>query len=326
MSPVSHLLSKCLGVAGAALVTLSLAACKVGPVTIPNPFAGTTVADAAAAAKRDPQVAPPVISTEGMLTIGITPTTAPYTYIDSAGNFSGLDIDFAAALADELGLKARFVQVSGSADAITQGVDVYLSTSAAASPDMLLVGTYAESASGLFRKGSTGVVTAAELSGTTIGVQANSTSSAVLQRAIIDATPREFDSINDAFAALDTGTVNYVLCDADMGAFVARSYDTIGFCGSLGEATPMGVAVAHANTELQAQVQAIVDRFNTGGRTALLRARWLGDLPQVSDATRVVDVQVGTSAAITAPEVTDTSIAAGTNAVTLDGGAESSEE
>lgn len=319
MTRTTHRLKKCLQAAGSVLVTLSLVACSVGPVKIPNPFAGTSVEQAAAAVTRNPTVAPPVIAMEGILTVGITPTTAPYTYLDSSSNFSGLDVDYASALAEELGLKARFVQVAGSADAVNQGVDVYLSTTAAGAPEMVVVGTYEESATALFRKGSTGVITAEELSGSTIGVQANSTSSGVLQKTIINATPREFDSVNEAFAALDAGTVNYVLCDAGMGAFVARAYDTIGFCGTLGEAIPMGVAVAAANAELQTQIQNAANQLATNGRTPLLRRSWLGDLPTLSEETRVAGLQVGSASTVVNTVATpdENALTTGSNAVSI---------
>ena len=327
---------RCCEVALACALALPLAGCKIGPLElpdlpIPDLFATTSVAEAieASQAKRTPSLNTPTISTYGVLTVGVTPTTLPFTYQDSSGEYTGLDIDVASALADELGLKVRFVQVANGDDAINQGCDVYMATTAAGAPNLYVVGPYEESASALFRKGDAGVISASDLTGKTIGVQSSSNSASVLSRMIIDATAREYDSINDAFAALDTGTVDYVICDAYMGAFVARTYDDLNFCGTVTEAVPMGMGTYYYNMDLQDALEAAMQRLATGGQLGLLRSRWVGKLPNLTEASRVAGVTVGassTSEPVEVPEgaeVTEDGTAgdgstAGSNAVTLD--------
>ena len=155
------------GVMVAAACALSLAALpacgslKLGPYTIETKpldsletaLVSTSVDQALTTGRTlmSPQVGAPVIAQDGVLTVGITPSTLPYTYLDSSSNsYRGLDVDVACALAEELGLTVRFVSVSGSDDALAQGVDVYVATNAVSAPDMRIVGTYDETASAFF--------------------------------------------------------------------------------------------------------------------------------------------------------------------------------
>lgn len=317
--------------AACALSLAALPACgslKLGPYTIETKpldsletaLVSTSVDQAMTTGRTlmSPQVGAPVIAQDGVLTVGITPSTLPYTYLDSSTNsYRGLDVDVACALAEELGLTVRFVSVSGSDDALAQGVDVYVATNAVSAPDMRIVGTYEETASAFFRKGSNTVLSAADLEGKTVGVNAGSNSSALLDRLSVSVTKREFDTVNEAFAALDAGTVDYVLADAYMGAYIAHTYSDISFAGAVGESVPKGVAVSLANQELQTVVEDVFLRMQTNGRLSLLRSSWLGDLPTLDTNTQIADVTIQAVAPDPAT-VPDTS-EAGSNAVTLDG-------
>jgi len=322
--------------AACALSLVALPACgtvQVGPYTIETkPLdsldTGMTTASVAQAQTTSrtlmsPQVSSPIIAHDGVLTVGITPSTLPYTCLDSSTNsYRGLDVDVAAALAEELGLEARFVSVSGSDDALAQGVDVYVATSAVSAPDMRVVGTYEETASAFFRKGSHTVLSAADLEGKTVGVNAGSNSSAVLDRLSVGVTKREFDTVNEAFAALESGTVDYVLADAYMGAYIAHTYSDISFAGAVGESVPKGIAVSLANQELQTVVEDVFLRMQENGRMTLLRKSWLGDLPVLDQNSQIADVSAQASAApAEAAPATDASAdgsTAGSNAVTLE--------
>ena len=73
------------------------------------------------------EVAPPVIGEEGTLRVGVNTENPPLAGMGS-GKIIGIDVDIAAALADELGLKLSVVDVgSDPAGALANGtVDVVL--------------------------------------------------------------------------------------------------------------------------------------------------------------------------------------------------------
>ena len=73
------------------------------------------------------EVAPPVIGEEGTLRVGVNTENPPLAGMGS-GKILGIDVDIAAALADELGLKLSVVDVgSDPAGALANGtVDVVL--------------------------------------------------------------------------------------------------------------------------------------------------------------------------------------------------------
>ena len=100
-----------------------------------------------------------------------------------------------------------------------------------------------------------------------------------------------FANLNDAFDALQAGTVNYVLCDAYPGAYLASVYGGISFVGTLDVCSPIGIAVASDNTELQASVQSAYDSLNAGGVVGLIRSKWVGGMPSITPEDQL-DVQL----------------------------------
>ena len=137
----------------------------------------------------------------------------------------GLDVDVAYALADELGVDCAFVSVTGLSDAY-DACDVVMGVRAGDDADTAVAGSYAEDAMALFSRASSGTkATAADLAGKTVGVQAGSVSQRALASAGTQAAEQDFTNLNEAFAALEAGTVDYVLCGAYPGGYLAAVYD-----------------------------------------------------------------------------------------------------
>ena len=121
----------------------------------------------------------------------------------------GLDVDVAYALADELGVDCAFVSVTGLSDAY-DACDVVMGVRAGDDADTAVAGSYAEDAMALFSRASSGTkATAADLAGKTVGVQAGSVSQRALASAGTEAAEQDFTNLNEAFAALEAGTVDY---------------------------------------------------------------------------------------------------------------------
>ena len=271
-------------------VALSLGACSVGPVNIDDFLMTTSVAEARAA--RSDALAPVLsdaaLHTPGTLTVGVMATeTAPLAITTSDGTLSGVDVDTAYALADALGLSSvSFVTVSDATTALQESCDVVMGVAADEAGDAMVVGSYVQSATGLFTKSTVSApIDASDLSGARMGVQENSVSQSALLGYSLDVTQQTFANLNEAFDALEAGTVDYVVCDAYSGAYLATAYGSVSFAGTIGEVVPVGVAVSSA--ELQTAVQSALETLSTNGVGDIARARWVGALPALSDASGV---------------------------------------
>ena len=116
--------------ATALLVSGGLAGCSLGPVDLGD-FIGTPSVEEAHEERRAelaPVVADSSLKQAGTLTVGIpTDQTAPLAMTVSDGAQSGIDIDVAHALADELGLSSvTFVAVDDAESALAETCDVVM--------------------------------------------------------------------------------------------------------------------------------------------------------------------------------------------------------
>ena len=291
-----------LGVAAAALSVSLLAGCSgiseipsgVGSVVqsiIKDVTDPVTVEQARAARRAElvPAVSDEDLVTPGTLTVGVRSTgTAPLVMTGSDGSTMGIDVDTAYALADELGLAhVEFVSVTNVAAGLAS-CDVVMSVDATQG-DCTVVGSYAQSALGVFAAGDTVAtpIAATEFSGKTVGVQESSVSQASLAKLGLGNFEETFSNLNEAFDALATGSVDYVVCDAYAGAYLACMHEGISFAGTIDTPVPVGVAVSTDATSLQANVQAALDAIQTNGVADIAKSRWVGEFPALTEATVV---------------------------------------
>lgn len=276
--------------AASLLVAGTLAGCSIGPVNL-DEFFGTPSVEEARAARRADVV--PVVTNDSLkqadtLTVGIPVSeTAPLVLTSTEGAQMGIDVDMAYALADQLGLGAvSFVTVENVSDALAETCDVVMGADSSSAGGATVVGGYVQSATALFTKGDASApIDASALAGATIGVQGGSVSEGVLKDYETGAAPSSFTNLNEAFDALEAGTVDYVLCDAYAGAYLATAYPGTVFAGTLDDPVPVGVAVASG--DLQGAVQTALDAIQTNGVGDIARSRWVGALPALSSETRV---------------------------------------
>lgn len=274
-----------LSLAGALLVAGGLAGCSIGPVNLDD-FVGTaSVAEAREARRAElaPVVADSALKQAGTLTVGIPATqTAPLAITAADGSQSGIDVGMAYALADELGLSSvAFVSVDDVEGALADTCDVVMGVEPDEAGSAAVVGGYAQTATGLFtRDGVTAPIDASALSGATLGVQEGSVSAVAIDEFDLGVTRTPVTNLNEAFEALEEGSVQYVACDAYAGAYLAAAYTDISFAGVFEAPTMVGVAVSVP--ELQSAVQTALEAVQTNGVADIARARWVGDLPSLT--------------------------------------------
>ena len=276
-------------------VSLTLGACSVGPVNLDDFLMNTSVEEARAARAEGltQSVDDSLLKQAGTLTVGIPATeSAPLVITTGDGSRVGLDIDTAHALADALGLASvSFVSVTDTATALQESCDVVMGVSVEAAGSTAIVGNYVQSATGLFTtQDVTAPIDASALAGAVVGVQEGSVSQRILAELGTGATESTFANLNEAFEALRDGTVNYVACDAYAGAYLANASDDVFFAGTLDDSVITSIAVA--SPELQSAVQTALDSVQTNGVGDILRSRWVGALPVLSETTKVTGIVV----------------------------------
>lgn len=281
----------------AAVLVVGLAGCSMPSLfsltATPSVSEGLSVLSS----QKTASLSTPTLREEGYLTVGISTksTTAPLYIEDASGNISGIDVDIASALADELGLKVKFVSVDDADSAAANTVDIVMGASSGNLSASELIDAYAESAPAFFTKGSNGIVTASELANKTVGIQAGSVSESALNATTLGMSRQTFSNLNEAFEALESGSVDYVLCDAYAGAYLASSYDDIGFAGTLSAPSSYGIAVSTSNTTLKQAVEQAFETIENNGIYDGIRTHWVADLPSLTSTQQIVDIPTSSS-------------------------------
>ena len=223
----------------------------------------------------------------GILTVGINASNSPYGGSNGSNQTVGLDVDVAAAIAEELGLQLQIVDVKSSGrNALTNGqVDLALGMTKSGTSDKIsYTGSYISDGPALFcLKGNEpqsieAVASAAAAGDAKILVQADTTSAMKVQESIgidkIVAVP----TIQEAFEALQRGDQKYLVADAVIGDYFARNYDNVVRSGFLGAdcVTPIYGVMMSSNTELSKGVSDAVNTISKNGVLRVITAKWLG--------------------------------------------------
>lgn len=227
----------------------------------------------------------------GYLTVGLKTVNsfAPTCVEGEAGSVYGLDVDLAAVLASEMGLRVRYVPV---VDTSTLGVDcdVVMNAQSSDPNSVVVAGTYVESAISFFHRGDVLVVAPTDLGGKSVGVQSGSVSEAALNDTGLKMSQKAYENLNEAFNALDAGEVDFVLCDAYPGAYLASLHDGISFAGALQKPETSGVAVLASNEALVNEIQAAFDTASNNGLLEGVRTRWVGSMPPLTTDSQIQNI------------------------------------
>ena len=302
----------------ASMLTLTVALFLSG-CNLPASLGGEPSNDTSSRTQVQQTVQDSALVNAGTLTVGVNldAAMAPLCY-EQDGDARGLDADLASALAGQMGLKVKFVNVSSPASSLGTVCDVVMGQRASTEGVYTLAGTYAESASAFFHKGDTGIAKVDDLSSKRLGLQGGSVSEAALDRTGLTVEKKGYGKVNDAFAALESGDVDYVLCEAYAGAYLAHSaYEDVRFVGTLNRPEAEGIACSNSNTELSSAVSSALDTLKGNGVYSLIRSRWLGDFDSIEAETdqvkNIPTKQEGTAGATTTGSST-AGTAAGSNA------------
>ena len=222
------------------------------------------------------------LKSSGTLRVGVNASNAPYA-AESSGSIVGIDVDIAAALADELGLKLELVDVGSSVDtAFTKdNVDIVMGV-AKSNSAYWMSDSYMSSAVALFSL--TQNATAPTQSGSfSVAAQSSSMSAWEVTDHYGESCLRNSADLQGAFESLQTGSVNYVAADSTIGAYVVHSSSVEAYpVALLQDPSSYCIAAPTTNVELQKAVSEALSTLKNGGVISVIQKKWLGDQADIS--------------------------------------------
>ena len=304
--------------AAAACCAVLLCGCTVPILGIE--LAPETGSDEDAGTMLEPTVSSPDIITDGVLTVGLDYSYAPFAG-ESGGQVVGIDADVAAALAEELGLTVEFVDIGtdGGPSAVASGTcDIFMNfdQTTAATASCSYAGSYLEDAPALFAisaDGSSVAVATASLSSSAIAAQTGSVSASLVSKMFGATALSEKTSLVEAFEALETGAADYAAAGSVVGRYIAHSnYSDIAYAACLENASEIGIGVASTNYNLQNAVSTALSTISYNGVLDLVLEKWLGEPVDLSSPLQATVAASPTPSAVVGDAITDETFADGT--------------
>lgn len=231
--------------------------------------------------KKQQSVSDALLVKSKTLTVGVNANNAPYS-AQASGSIVGIDVDIAAALADELGLDLELVDVGSDIDSAFSGktADIVMGASSSGSA-YGVTSSYRSSAAAVFASDASASVPTKKKS--KIAAQASSLSAWKVSDVFGKKSLVETQDLNEAITDMQNGTTDYVACDSTIGAYAAHAAGASAYPVCLLEKpTSYGIAVSTTKTELQKQVEDALSNLNKGGMIKVIEKRWVGESTDLS--------------------------------------------
>ena len=265
--------------AGALAVVLGLSGCSGNPVST---FTTPTLSEIERQTVES-TVSDDALITPGTLTVALDTNDAPQAIKDSDGKLTGYVVDTARAIACRMGLKVAFVDAASPDSALNgKKADIYIGDVSRVGSGVSSLGDCLYDAPSVFGKAGDGKgeeVSLDKLNSSTLGVQSASASQESLTKSGITGTQKTYSNINECFQALDSGEVDYVVCDSTAGGYLARLDDKVTYLGALQTPTTLGVASLDSNATLAKAVSEALDNITADGTLDAVHSVWYGTMP-----------------------------------------------
>lgn len=236
---------------------------------------------------------------DGVLSIGVDDTYLPMEFRNDQNELVGFDIDFANALAEELGVEVEFQTVAW--DGIFNGLnakqyDVIIS-STSITPERLEGFSMSDPyvANGIVivsRKDATPVKIFKELEGKTLGAQIETTADIAAEKLKLDegvnVEIKKFDGMLDAFAALQGKQIDNVITDVGVAMYyVAQNPDLYVVSSDVLTNEPIGITARSADTTMTEQFNKAIKALQESGKMTEISMKWFGQ-----DMTKDIDTEL----------------------------------
>ncbi len=233
---------------------------------------------------KDSTIDSSALVTEGTLTVGVNASNAPFAF-QQDGKIVGLDVDVAAALADQMGLKLQITDVGSDPNtAIKNGtVDIVMGIQKTdTSVDAWLSDSYLNTATALFSTDENAGLPS-KSSSTTIAAQTSSVSANEVVSQFGSDYLTSTQDLQTAFSNLEGGTVQYVACDAVAGSYIVnQSHYSAKIVGLMEKPTGYCVGVASSNTTLKSEIANAMANISDQGILSVIQQSWLGSALDLS--------------------------------------------
>lgn len=279
----------------AVIAVLGLSGCAFNPLST---FTTPTI-DQIEYETVTPAVSDDALVTPGTLTVALDTSDAPQAMQGADGELTGYAVDAARALASRMGLKVAFVDASSAGSALgDKKADIFIGEINSTDGDVSSLGTCLYDAASVFGKTGDGgslSVSTDTLNTSTLGVQMSSASQEALAKQSITANQKTYPNINECFEALESGEVDYVICDSTAGGYLARLMSEISYVGALEAPSTLGVAGLSSNDELCRAVSDALDDITVDGTLEAVHCVWYGTMPYDLTAKTVSGVNLQSS-------------------------------
>ena len=222
----------------------------------------------------------------GELTVG-SDTAFPPFEVMNGNTAEGFDVDLAAAIADELGLKSSFMTYKFDTliPTLKAGGKFDVAMSAMTSNDKRkqeidFSSPYIDSNQSIAVKNDSTAKSAADLAGKKIGVQSGTTGQEWAKANLKSSTIVAFDDTLAAFAALQAGKVDAIVNDLPVSAAIVKD-PALGMklIQEIPTGEQYGIAVSKSNPELLSAINDALAKLKDNGKYAEIYKKWFGQAP-----------------------------------------------
>lgn len=226
-----------------------------------------------------PKISSPAIGEDGTLRVGVNTNNSPLAG-KSGDRVIGIDVDIAAAIADDLGLKLSVVDVGNNAtDAIDNDeVDVVMGIDSTSKHDGYWTSSqYLPTGVVLFAPEGDDKPAPTADSDVKIAAQVSSKSAWAVTNTFGEDSLVSSSDLAGAFSDLGSGKVDYVASDAIIGMYAASRQDVnVEIAALLDTAGGYCAMCANDDTELQEAIGSALDGLVANGTVDVIEDKWLG--------------------------------------------------
>ena len=232
---------------------------------------------------------------DGVLMVGVEIGYPPMEYFDEDGATPiGFDMEYAQALADEMGLQLEIVDTAWDgifAGVATDKYDVILSCvswTEGRNEEYNLSKTYVANAPVVVVPNDSDIADIADLEGKSVAVQMETTADYLIQEKIAEGMNtdlRQYEKVINAFDEIKAGRVDAVCTDSVVAAYYlgdeASNYKTV---WQSPEKEPICMCLKKGNDALQAALEDALAKLRENGKLAEISMKYFG-------TTDVIDVE-----------------------------------
>ena len=214
-------------------------------------------------------------------------TYAPFEYQDKdTGKYVGFDIDLMNAIGkvNNWNVEIRSMNFDGIIPALqSSSIDAAISAMSITDQRKQQVNFslpyYQSGQSIMVLKSNTAIKDWADLKGKKIGVQI-ATTGADLAGKVPGAKVTAYNSIDEAFLALQNGTVDAVVNDYPVNAYyISQGKNNVQLVGGLQSTEFYGIAVPKSKPDVLAKINSALQTLKANGQFATIYKKWFGDAP-----------------------------------------------